>query len=343
MSLPDQTSVRKSRRALLYAPFVAVLLLALAWSAGWVWLGRGVLRRMEAERAHWKAEGRDLGWGARRLSGFPFRLDLDLSDARMADGSGWAIAAPRLKAEAFGFAPGHWVLVAPEGVVVTRRRAGPVIVHAKVLRASLSDIAIRPPRLSVEGLGLTFETPPGEKPFFLASAGEFHLHTRAGPRDQSALYLGLVNAVAAPNSVLERVAAGKTSNLTLDGLYDHAAALSGRNWPDALRSWKAAGGLFDLRLLKIEAGGSSLEARSGQAGAGADGRLRGSIQVEIKGAPRVLGALGAGGAVSPEAARSASMVVGLEGRAPALRTTLDFEAGRMTLGPVAMGSAPRIY
>ena len=254
MSLPHQTPARKPLRALLYAPFVAVLLLALAWSAGWFWLRGDVLRRMDTARTAWRAAGHDLGWTARTLSGFPFRLDLDLSDARMGDGSGWAISTPRLNAEAFVFSPSHWVLVAPGAVTITRRSAGPVIVHAKVLRASLSDFAARPLRLSVEGLALTFDAPPGEKPFLLASAAEFHLHTRAGPDDQGALYLGLENAAPAHGGALERVAAGQSVNLTLDGLYDHAAAMRGRDWPDSLQAWKAAGGAFNLRLLKIEAG-----------------------------------------------------------------------------------------
>ena len=343
MSLPHQTPARKPLRALLYAPFVAVLLLALAWSAGWFWLRGDVLRRMDTARTAWRAAGHDLGWTARTLSGFPFRLDLDLSDARMGDGSGWAISTPRLNAEAFVFSPSHWVLVAPGAGTITRRSAGPVIVHAKVLRASLSDFAARPLRLSVEGLALTFDAPPGEKPFLLASAAEFHLHTRAGPDDQGALYLGLENAAPAHGGALERVAAGQSVNLTLDGLYDHAAAMRGRDWPDSLQAWKAAGGAFNLRLLKIEAGGASLEARSGHASAGADGRLRGSILAQIKGAPGLLSALGAGGALSLEAAHAATMIVGLDRRGPAVRTTLDFEAGRMTLGPVALGPAPRIY
>jgi hypothetical protein len=282
-----------------------------------------------------------LNFDAARLRGFPFRLDLDLTDARLAEPSGWAVFAPHLKAEAYLFDPHHWVAVAPDGVMVTRRDAGALIVKGQALRASLSDAGAHPPRLSVEGLNLNFSTPPGARPFALTRAKAFHLHTRAGPNDQGAIYLGVEGGEAAPDGTLGLIAAGGPVVFTLDGIFSHAGAMRGADWPGSLRAWTRAGGALTIRRLELTAGKAGIVATSGALGMGPDGRLTGDLKVGAAQTPRILGVMAARGALSPDVARGGAAVA--LARAGSLTLPLNFEAGRVTLGPVALGPSPRLF
>ena len=343
MTLPDHAPPRKPRRLALWGPFVLLLIAAGAWSLAWVWLGAEALRGMDAQRASLREAGYQASWTSRALSGFPFRLDVELAGARVREPSGWAVAAPRLKAEAFVFSPRHWVAVAPDGVTVTRRTGGPVVVKAGVLRASLSDLGARPPRVSIEGLDLTFAAPPGADPFFITAAKAIHLHLRAGPGDQGAVYAELDEAKVRLLGLLGRIAAGKPVSLVADATYSHAGVLAGGDWPSAVRAWTRAGGALSVRRIDVAAGDAILDARSGSLGVGADGRLLGSLTATLRQAPRALAVMGQAGAITPEAASAAATVVGARSRDAVATVTLDFQAGQTTLGPAAVGPAPKVY
>jgi hypothetical protein len=347
MTLPDRTAPRKFRRLGLYGPFALLLVLALAWSALWLWLRAATLEGMDAARLSLAAHGRDLSWASRSISGFPFRLDLNLADVRLREASGSGFSVPTLKAEAPVFAPGHWVAVAPGGVVITRRAGGQVIVKAKVLRASFSRPLDHPPRVSVEAVGLTFTAAPGANPFFVSAAQEFHLHTRAGPDDQGAIYVALDQAKAPLTGLVGKIAQGKPVNLAIDAIYSHAAALTGPDWRGAVDAWRRAGGALEVRGLRLQAGEALLDARAGTLTVGDDGRLRGSLSVTLRQAPRALAVMGRQGAIAPQAADAAATVVGARSQGPspaAIATaTIDFQAGQTTLGPAAIGPAPKVY
>jgi hypothetical protein len=334
----------KPRRLGLYAPFVLLLTFAAAWSLGWFWLRGEVFRRMDEAASSWEDSGYRVDWSDRAVYGFPFRLDLEVRGARLREQSGWSLAAPRLEAEAFVFAPDHWILVAPNGVVLHRRLGGPVAIGARVLRASVSDAGAHPPRVSVEGLGLTFATPAGARPFGLASAQEFHLHTRAGPQHMGAAYVEIDKAVTIGPGLLSDLAADSPVTLIGDGLFTQAGAPSGGpGCVGVLRGWSEAGGTLTVRRLSLQAGAASLDSRSGTLAIGPDGRLAGSLEVKVTGVPRVLGALVANAHLAPEVARAARVVLAARALRDVATITLNFQAGQTTLGPVAIGPSPRIY
>ena len=347
MTLPDPPTARKPpgkpRRLGLYAPFGLLLVAVIGWSFAWLWLRGEVERRMDEGRAAMARGGYRLSWASRTLSGYPFRLDVTLTDAAVRAPSGWAVTAPTLKGEAFAFSPDHWIAVAPDGVVYTRRVGGAVVVKAKALRASLSEADAHPPRVSVEGIGLTFTAEPGANPYFITAADEVHLHTRAGPNDQGAAYFELDNAKANFPGLIGRIAEGRPVSLIADGIYSHAGALDGRDWAGAVRAWSAAGGALKVRRMRIAAGQALLDAQAGTLGVGDDGRLTGILTASLRQAPRALTAMGRAGAISPEALGSAAAVLGARAVGPAATVTIDFQAGQTTLGPVAIAAAPRIY
>jgi len=343
MANPDPSLAHKNPRAGLYGPFIVLVIAAGVLSVGWFWARGQIERRMDRASAQMTASGYPVSWSARTFSGFPFRLDVDLTGPRFAAPSGWAIAAPRLQAEAWLYAPGHWVVVAPQGVVVTRPGAGDLVVRAKVLRASLSGIGGNPPRLSVEGIDVTLTPAPGGRPAALTSLGAFHFHTRAGPDNQGAVFLELDRARAQLSGLLGRIAGGRPVSFALDGIYSHAGALHGADWPSAVRAWRAAGGSLTVRRIAASAGEAVSEARGGVLTVDADGRLEGSLSATLRQAPRALAAIGQSGAMAPEAEGAAASVLGARSRGDIAAVTIDFQAGETTLGPAAIGPAPKVY
>jgi hypothetical protein len=329
-----------TRRLGLYGPFIALAIAAAAGAIGWLWLKGETERRMDALAARAAAGGGAFTWASRRVGGFPFRLDVDFTSVTWRDGSGWGLNAPSLKTEASVFALGHWVAVAPDGAVILRPAAGPVKVAARVLRASLYDVDRRPASFSLEGIGLVFSPLPGAAPYFLASAGELHVHTRPGPADQGAAYVELDRG-APIGGLLGAIAGGKPVSLIADTIFDHAGALAGISWPRAVRGWSAAGGRIEARRLRLTTGGSLLDAHGAGLTVDGDGRLEGALSARITHAPRLLADLAAAGIIAPDAARAATEAVEIQG--PAAPVSLDFQAGRATLGPVALAPAPKVY
>lgn len=315
--------------------------MAVVWGFGWLWMKGEVERQLDAIAARAADSSAVVTWESRRVSGFPFRLDVDFRNISWREPTGWAIAAPALNSEASVFALHHWVAVAPDGAVITRPGEGAVNVAAKVLRASLSDLSAHPASFSLEGVGLTFSPASGAAPYFLERADELHIHTRAGPSDQGAFYVELDRAVARDDSALGRIAAGKPVNFVADAIYSHASALIGPSWATAAVAWARAGGHADVRRLRLSAGDAAFDARSGDLSISEDGRLDGDLDVTLTQGPRALTALGAAGAVDPQAARSVIAV--LEATGAPNQATLHFQAGQTTLGPVALGASPKVY
>lgn len=330
-------------RLWLYAPFVVLAIAVAAWTGGWFWMRGEVFQRMDLGARVLGESGYSVDWAARSLSGFPFRLDLDIAAPRFREISGWGVSAPRLKAEAFVFAPDHWVIVAPAGVTLNRRVGGPVTIGAKVLRGSLSEMGAHPPRLSIEGLALTFAAAPGALPVAIASAEALHLHAKAGPMDQGAFYVEIDKARNAGPGLLNDIAADAPVTLIADAIFSHASALSGQGFAGALSGWGQAGGGLNIRRLSLQAGPVTAEAGSGAIAIGAGGRLKGVLDLRVKQGRRLLAAWGARSGLAPEAATSALAVLDAHDQGGVAAVSLNFQAGQMTIGPVAVGTAPRVY
>src|SRR5580693_9072889 len=109
MTLHEPDAPRKPRpdkgprRFWLYAPYVVVLVAAIGWSAAWVWIRSEVAGRMDATAQRLREAGLTMDWKARRIDGYPFRVDVTLDDVRLAEPSGWALAASQIKAEAYAY------------------------------------------------------------------------------------------------------------------------------------------------------------------------------------------------------------------------------------------------
>lgn len=342
MTMPRPAPSRASRVGL-YGPFLAVAMALALWSGGWWWMKAKAEQALDAVAAERQAAGGAFAWQGRRIYGYPFRLDMDLTGVAWREPSGWALAAPTLKAEASVFTPGHWVAFAPDGAILGRPMGGAVKITAKVLRASVSDPGAHPPTFSLEGIGLAFAPASGAAPYFLRDAAELHLHTRAGPGDQGAVYVELDRATPEPQGALGHIAAGKSVTLVADALYSHAAALAGPSWARAVDAWAAAEGQLQVRRLRLAAGDAALDAHGAGLTVTGEGRLEGALDASLNHGDRMLSALAASGSIDPDAARIAAAVLQAAHLEALDHATLTFQAGRTTIGPVAVGAAPKVY
>lgn len=342
MTLPENNLTRKPRRLGLYAPFVLLIIAIAGWSVGWMRMRTEVFRHMDDYARVAAENGWRFDWRSRSLSGFPFRLDLEVTAPRVVEASGWGLSAPRLKAEAFVFSADHWIIVAPDGATMRRRVGGPVAIAAKALRASLSQATAHPPRVSVEGLDLRFTAPPGSAPCMVTSAAGLHIHTKAGPSDQGAFYVEIDAARLAGDGALAALAGVSPVTLKGDAIFSRADALDGPGFAPALSGWSRAGGALTVRALSLDSAGVKIETTSGDLTLDSDGRLKGQLALQAKPAAGLL-TLIAARAASESAlatARAALAARTTDGRA---YVTVDFQAGQTTLGPVGVGPAPRIY
>lgn len=336
MTHSDTTPPRKPRRRGLVAIFVLAALVCVAWSVGWFWLRNQTVAQLDAASARLKTQGYDLSWSAREVTGFPFRLDVRLTNARVAEPSGWAVRAPELKGEAMIYRLGHWMIVAPSGVVLARPEKGDVTITGQALRASLAGFDQYPPRISVEGAKLLFTAAPGTEPFPIQSTDAMQLHLRSGPDDQGAILFKADGARVAFTGLLGRIAQNRTASLYWDSRLAKVSSLRGDNWTDAVRDWMAAGGAISVENGKLTAGDALIEAKSGALRVDDLGRLQGALDVTVREKPTPAEAV-------TDARSAAAALAAAVGQDPTLSATLQFENGRTRLGPFDTGPSPQVY
>ncbi|MDB5467179.1 MAG: hypothetical protein JWQ46_1941 [Phenylobacterium sp.] len=344
MSLHDLPPPRKPRRLGLYLPFILLLLAVVGWSGFWLWARGQAETRMDAAVADLKAAGYQVSWKDRVIGGYPFRMDVTLTEPRIREPSGWGLEAPSLEGEAYMHALTHWIVAAPQGLTFVRPVGGPVAVKGQLIRASLTDFDKRPPSFSFEGVKLSFTAAPGAQPFALSAADRVEFHLRAGPDDQGGVFAKVDNGKARLSGLLARIAGDKPISIAWNATLSKISAFTGPNWPSAVRHWADAGGQMTVRDGGLTAGDALIGAKSGTLGVSRDGRLSGVLDVTLRQAPRALGAMGETGLLPPETAHAAAAVAqARQGTGDVARATLDFQAGQTTLGPVAIGPAPKVY
>lgn len=345
--MPDQDAPRKPpRRIWLVAPYILVALAFLGWSAGWMVLRGQLEQRMDQAAADLRKAGFEVAWKERKVAGYPFRFYVTLTEARLREPSGWALDMPLLKAEASAFNTKHWMIVASDGVVVTRPMSGPLRVSGKALRASFVATGAPLPRIAVEGVQLVFAPEPGARAFALSKAEKLEFHLVPGGKDEAALLFRIDGGKAAAGGLTARLAGEKPVSVLWDSLLSQRDALTGQDWPQAVRHWTDAGGTMTLRKGGITLGDTSLGIGSGSLTVGVDGRLRGSLDAQLTRGSGALLAMGETSLIEPNSAQIAAAVVQareLTSDGKSAQATISFEAGRTTLGPVAIGPAPKVY
>ena len=342
--MPDPIAARKPGRLGLYLPFALLGVAIVVWSGIWLWARGELQRRLDVAQAILAQEGYHVSWAGRAIGGYPFRLDVTLSDVRAREPSGWALQAPRIEAEAPAYAPGNWLVAAPEGLTFVRPEGGPVQVSGRVIRASLTHLKRRPPNLSFQGIDLAFRTDPGARPFGLEGADRVEFHLRAGPDDQGGVYAIVERGRAHLTGLFARVAEGQPIGITWNATLSKMSAFAGRDWADAVRRWSQAGGRMSVLAAGVTAGEALVKVTSGDLGVDPNGRVAGALQLSVREAPKGFSAMADTGVIAPDAARAASAQAQSQtGVGDLARGTLRFAGGRAYFGPIPLGPAPKAY
>ncbi len=312
-SAPPQP--KKARRFWLFAPYVALLVAVLAWTAVW-WVEKLRVEHVLTKRA---AELEKLGytarWSALKIDGWPFRIHLTLTEPRAGDNAGWTVQAPKVEIVALAYSPSTWGFSAPDGLTLLRPGKGALNVSGKAIRASIGAMGSDQPRFSFEGDALTLLPAQGAQPAAFSSIDKLELHLQPGPDDQAAFLVRLDGGQL-------RIAAGKPFTLLWDSRVAKLSALKGSNWPGALQSWRYAGGLMTVADAGIGLGGVSLKGQGGPLTVDTDGRLSGQLPLRLDAGGQNQALLGA---------------LGLLGPVP-----LSFKDGRAAIGPMQVGAALKI-
>jgi len=339
--MPDFAPSRKPpNRWWLFGPYIVVIMAALVWSCVWFWVRSQVATKLDA--ASRPAPGHaSLTWTHRSISGFPFRVEVVLDGFRVSEPSGWAVSAPQVRAEAYAYAPKHWVAYAPHGAVLTRPGAGDVAITGPDLRASAT---FGKSEFAFEGRKLAFAPKLGAKSFPLIAADTIDAKTRSVGGDRVEFLLQMQGITLSPAPLLGQLARGLPMSSAWHGMLSKASALDGRDWPDAARAWTAAGGSVDLVAGDLDVGAVKLSASGGQLSVDQSGRLQGQLSLALGQVPAAVTAFGAAGALEPIVAHNAAVVAQASASGdPNAKVSLNFQSGATTFGPVAIGPAPRVY
>lgn len=343
--MPDPTPSRKPVSRLgLYIPYALAAIVVLAWSGAWVWARNATVARIDAGATALRKAGYELSWRERSVSGYPLRLNVTLTDVSVRDRSGWALSSPRLEGQTYLHAPKQWLVAAPDGLTFVRPRGGPVQVTGRLIRASISHPDQTPPSVSFEGTGLVFTPANGAQPFGLTGAERVEIHLRRAPAevgDEGGFWVMVQDGRARLSGLLERMAGGRPVQIAWDSRFDHASALRGDSWADAVKAWTAAGGRLTVKRATLTAGDAVVAIDGGALTVATDGHAQGTLPLSLRQAPRALEALEGSGVAEPAAAEAAAAQ--LSGPPDLARATLTFDAGRARIGPAALWNAPRIY
>ena len=343
--MPDPDAPRKPlSRFWLFAPYVVLLIAIVGWSLAWVWIRAEVAGRMDAAAARLRGEGYTIEWSRRTISGYPFRVEMVLDGLHLGERSGWALAAPQIRAETYAYRLGQWVGYAPSGLVLTRPASGAVTIGGQALRASYAASGDNAPRVAIEALKPVFTPGRDAKPFMINAAQHLDIHLWQAGDDQAEFLLRIDGATAPASGLLSKLAQAKPMDIAWEAKLSHASTLHGRDWPAAVQAWGAAGGSLQVEHGFLHAGVTALNLRPGKLDVGWDGRLRGTIGLDLGQAPNLIHALALASAIDPGAADSALTVAqARSGGGTVTQADLTFMAGAAAFGPVAVGPSPKVY
>lgn len=340
---------RHSRRGLLI-PFVIVGVALAAWTGWWLYLTRQIESRVDAQVAAMREDGWRISYASRTTTGWPFRARISIPHADIMAPSGHGIAAPELVAETNAYNPDRWVVIAPDGLTLTRADKGKVGVAGDGLRLSVSHLRERFPDLRVELIRPTFTAHREADPFPIASAERVLLNVRPhltegrAATDEMDVAFELLDARGRPGGPVEGATRQGRLTARLEGTILNASRLSGMDSAGVFAAWTAAGGRFTNIKGQLEAGESRALIESASLSAGADGRLQGQVALTAEQPMAAIAGLAGAqsGAVNRPGAAGAAAATAASGDR-GVDLVIHFRDGRTWLGPFALAPAPKLF
>ena len=346
---------RHSRRAL-FIPFILVGILLALWTVWWFWLSHEAKGRLQGQLTRLEASGWAVDYSGIRTSGWPMHTRLTLQDARFVAPSGHGLTAPAIAAEANAYNPLHWVVAAPDGLILMRAEKGETAVNAEAIRLSVTGLRQRWPNVAFEMAQPVFTPAAGAEPFPLARAELVqlymrpHLTSQPTPGDDLDILFRLVGAHGRDGGPVQGFAQNGELTLQAEAVVEKASALrQPANTQGLLAGWTAAGGRFVNVKGELKAGESHALLTAPLLFADDKGQLEGEVQFK---ATKPLAALvglagshqGAADERAAAARAAASTPQGGQGEAGQdVELSVLFRKGRTYLGPFALAPAPRLF
>jgi hypothetical protein len=284
--------VRRSR-FWLYAPFVLLLLLAIAWSVAWFVIRNRTAEALDGWIAAEARAGREWTCADRRIAGYPFRIEVICNALDLKRG---AVSASfgRTEAVAQVYQPRRIITEVAGPLRVTD---GTVTVQGSwdLLQASLNtsargiqrvSLAANAPKMTVTGF------PAGE----IAGSGKrLELHVRPNPSraaEQAADVAASVTEARIP--LLDALIGGaEATNLNADVTVTQVDGFKGGTLAEEMELWRKAGGKLDILMLAATKGTRQIETK-GELRLDEQHRPAGQLNVAAAGLDGLLGNLTGG-------------------------------------------------
>ncbi|MGR3541338.1 MAG: DUF2125 domain-containing protein [Hasllibacter sp.] len=317
-----------------------VLVVAALWGVWWALGQTATERGWRAFLEQLEDEGWTVSYGDLATRGFPSRFDTTARDLALIPPAGPAVRLPFFQTLMLAYAPNRAIAVWPPAWTI-----GPLEVRSETLRASvgvgatpslpLDRMTAVAERLAVAGDGWALRTAA----FSAATersdeAGNGH---RLGLRMRDLLLPEFARGVVDPDGRLP----ARVDLLRIDAVagfdapWDRRAPMEGWPRPTSL----------SLEALEFDWGRLRLRA-AGALAIDAAGVPEGRIGLTLVGWEDLLALGEATGIVAPEyaplARQALAVLDGMDSGAEGIETELVFEGGRMTLGPLPLGAAPRL-
>ena len=327
----------RQSRFWLYAPFVLLLLVALAWSVAWFVIRNQVEQGLQSMLANESRAGRQWTCQDRDVSGYPFRIVVTCSELAVKRGPVSA-SLGRVQSIAQVYQPRH---VITEVAGPLRATDGQVTVDGswRLLETSVRGSAAgfqrisllaEEPRLTITGVA------PNE--IALASQG-LEAHVRPNPTRVQAegAYDGALTARQARLPGLDAwIGGAEATDLQLDLTATQVQGFQARPVVTEVERWRTAGGKLELLRLAASKGARRIEAK-GEFGLDEMHRPMGRIQAAASGLDSLINNLTGGQA-------GGNLLSALLGQAPRPQTPdaaaslsplppLRLDNGRVLFGP----------
>ncbi|MEL7213661.1 MAG: DUF2125 domain-containing protein [Pseudomonadota bacterium] len=322
-----------------------IVVLAVAGWGGYWYLGKSAY---QAGLEQWFEDRRTEGWvadyAALETGGFPSRFDTEITSLELADPeTGVAWQAPLFRVEAASASPteidvvwpGEQTIASPQERVtilseVMRagvRFAPNTSLALEAMDATLDQVVLR----SSEGWESAVQSGIFTTRLDEGSTTAHVINFTATGVTPGAQIVDIIDTSDILPDALETLQLDMTADF--DAPWDRAAIEERRPQPTAL----------DLRLAKAQWGPLELSA-VGAVTVDADGRPEGSIDIKATEWREMLRMAVAGGVIpadlAPTIERGLQLLAGLSGSSTSLNTTLNFNRGLMSVGPIPVGPAP---
>ncbi len=339
--------MKKTARIGVVAPALLVAVAFAAWSGYWFYTADQVQKRLLGEQKTLIAAGYQASIDPFAVTGYPYRMYVDLKHVTIVSPSGKGFSAPEIAAEANAYALTKWVMVAPQGLTLFRGHPGGVelgkiAVTGSALRASVSHLDQPVQNISFQGTDLVLTPSDPSHPFVFSHADVFEAYTRpnATQTDAADWLLRVDGARGEAGSMTNDLSPGQPLTLHAEGTLSHSSAFKG-DLSTGLAAWSAAGGQITGLHTLLKAGDLSLETTSPGLTADANARLAGHLNVELSGTYKPVEALAAARLISPENLALAKPLLDMTlSTGGTQKFGFDFKNGGTYIGFLKVSNAP---